>query len=556
MITRPELTRLQESLREAQETLEAIRSGEVDAVVVTGVNGSQVYSMAGADQPYRVYVEQMQEGAVTVSPEALILYCNQRFADMVRRPLEKVISTNLTDYINDSAWKEVAEVFGKEQDVIKHVTTLKDGKQGPLPVTLTASPLPVDGQQMMCLVVTDLTAQQETENYRVAKELAEKASAAKDSFLAALSHELRTPLTPTLIAAAELEQNTALPEKVREQLTVIRRNIELEARLIDDLLDLTRIARGKLELRLALTDVHTVVQGAIAICQAEITSKRLQLRYQAGAVNAVANADGVRLQQAVWNLLRNAVKFTPDGGAVEIRTGNRGGSIFVEVKDTGMGFEPEMAPKLFSAFEQGGKQITRNFGGLGLGLAITRSIMDAHQGKVKAESAGQGRGSTFTLELPTQEARSGRPLLTATLEGMPAVPTPSRPLRLLLVEDHNDTRVALEMILRRAKHHVQAARSAREALALAADQPFDLVISDLGLPDQSGLEMMVQLRDRFGLKGIAVSGYGMEDDVTRSREAGFLHHLTKPISMDGLRKIIADYGKELHESVAEADDAN
>jgi signal transduction histidine kinase/CheY-like chemotaxis protein len=544
LVSREELAKLQDSLREAQETLDAIRSGEVDAVVVSGVNGNQIYSMAGAEQPYRVYVEQMQEGAVTVSGDGMILYCNQRFAEMVKRPLEKVISSSLTEFLTGDAWAEIAAVFGAGQDVIKHVSTLQREANEPLPVTLTASPLPVDQQQMMCLVVTDLTTQQERESYRLAKELAEKASAAKDSFLAALSHELRTPLTPTLMAASELEQNPALPTGVRQQLAMIRRNIELEARLIDDLLDLTRIARGKLELRLALTDLSTVIAGAISICQSEIDEKQIKFRYDPPATHTAVEVDTVRLQQAVWNLLRNAVKFTPRGGTVEVRTGNRGTHVYVEVTDSGMGFDPEVAPKLFLAFEQGGQQITRKFGGLGLGLAITRSILEAHGGTVTGESAGSGKGATFTLLLPASHS---------AMPGDVSEPSTSRiaqgrPLRLLLVEDHKDTRTALELILKRSKHHVRTATSAQEALRLAGHEPFDLVISDLGLPDQSGLEMMKQLRDKFGLKGIAVSGYGMNDDVERSREAGFFHHLTKPISMVGLRKVVADFASQIQTS--------
>lgn len=539
-----ELEATREQLREARETLEAIRTGEVDALVMSGKNGHKVYSLAGAEEPYRVYIEHMQEGAVTASAEGLVLYCNQRFADMLELPLEKVIGSHLPSNLSSVGWGKVSAVVNRRNGVVKHETLLQRASGQPLPVHLTASRLPVGDRTVICLVVTDLTEQKEKAELHVAKEVAEKANAEKDEFLAKLSHELRTPLTPTLMAAGELEHNALLPDKVRQQLAMIRRNVELEARLIDDLLDLTRIARGKLELRLAPTDIHAVVQRAIAICQAEIDGKRLKLRFNASASRTLVEADVVRLQQAVWNLLRNAVKFTPDGGTIEVRTGNDGARVFVQVKDSGMGFNSEMGPKLFCAFEQGGKQITRSFGGLGLGLAITRSIMESHGGTVRGDSPGPNLGAIFTLDLPVHEKADSRakPSVDHELSSLDANQS-ARPMRLLLVEDHNDTRFALELILKRSKHLVKSASSARGALELAAQHPFDLVISDLGLPDLSGLEMMAQLRDRFGLKGIAVSGYGMEEDVARSREAGFLHHLTKPISMDGLRKLIADFSR-------------
>jgi PAS domain S-box-containing protein len=540
-----------EELREVRETLEAIRTGEVDALVMSGKNGHKVYTLTGAEEPYRIYIEHMQEGAVTASADGLILYCNQRFADMLELPLEKVIGSHLPSNLSATSWTRVSAIISRA-GVVKHETWLQRADGRPLPVHLTASRLPVGDHSVICLVVTDLTEQKEKAQLHVAKEVAEKANAEKDDFLAKLSHELRTPLTPTLMTASELEQNDTLPDKVRQQLAMIRRNVELEARLIDDLLDLTRIARGKLELRLAPVDIHSVVQRAIAICQAEIDAKRLKLRLNAAAGRPIVEADVVRLQQAVWNLLRNAVKFTPEGGLIEVRTSNEGERVVIDVKDTGMGFNAETGPKLFCAFEQGGKQITRSFGGLGLGLAITRSIMESHRGTVQGRSDGPNRGATFTLQLPTMEQgamRSTPPRANETNPG-DAKGTP-RPLRLLLVEDHNDTRYALELILKRAKHIVRSASSAKGAMELAAEYPFDLVISDLGLPDLSGLEMMTELRDRFGLKGIAVSGYGMEDDVTRSREAGFLHHLTKPISMDGLRKLIADFGRSLDAQAAQ-----
>lgn len=539
VITREDWLRLQHAFREAQETLDAIRAGEVDAVVVAGKHGDQVYSLAGAEQPYRVYVEQMQEGAVTVTADGMILYCNQRFATMARIPLGRAISAALQPFITAQTWAEISAIFTGEPEVVKCEAVLRDAQGGSLPVLLTSSRLPIGADQVMCLVVTDLTSHHEQAELRLGKELAEKASLAKDSFLAALSHELRTPLNPALIAAVALEQDESLPPGARQDLAMIRRNIELEARLIDDLLDLTRIEQGKFDLQLGVVELHAVVLQALEVCRPEIEAKRQQIALHLDAQTTVTAGDAVRVQQVIWNLLRNAAKFTPEGGSIVVRTTNAASDrLSVEVEDSGIGFAPETAPSMFLPFQQGGRHITRQFGGLGLGLAISRSIAEAHGGTIRARSAGPGRGATFTLELPI---RATAPAPVAA----PSAPAPSAAsagLRLLLVEDHRDTRISMQFLLQRAGYRVAGAETAAEAKALAARQAFDVVVTDLGLPDQSGIELMRELRDRHGLPGIATSGYGMEHDLARSREAGFVHHFTKPINLQQLRRAL----DELH----------
>ena len=538
-ISEQKLRRLQERLREAQETLDAIRSGEVDAVVVHGTKGNQVYSLAGADQPYRVYVEQMQEGAVTVSNDGLVLYCNQRFADMVKQPLERVIGSKIHQYLTPAAWQKLATVFPDGGQVVKHESLLLRLDQNSIPINLTASRLPLEGQSVVCLVVTDLTAHQEQAKLRLAKEVAEKANEAKDSFLAALSHELRTPLTPVLMAATSLTQNPNLPVPVRKELAMIRRNVELEARLIDDLLDLTRVTRGKLEFYVGPINIHAVLHRALEICQADLDAKRQHLVLELNATRTATQGDAVRIQQVLWNLLRNAVKFTGEGGVITIRTRNASpNTITLAVQDTGVGFAPLLAAKLFQAFEQGGRDVTRQYGGLGLGLTISRSIVESHGGTIHGHSDGPGKGAIFTLELPLRAPRALHPGAPDRPEADP-LPKTGPGKRILLVEDHTDTRQSLETLLSKHKHEVKAVASARQALALAATHQFDLVVSDIGLPDHSGLELMAELRDRFGLKGIGLSGYGMEEDIARSRAAGFLYHLVKPIRFDRLEQLIA-----------------
>ena len=533
-ISKKELDRLQEQLQEARDTLEAIRSGEVDAVVVSGSKGNQIYSLTGAEQPYRVYVERMQEGAVTVSDKGLVLYCNQRYAEMVKAPLERVICAGILPHLSADSWEKVSSVFKMNQEAMKHEGTLQCGDGTKLPVHLTASLLPLQDQVVICLIVTDLSLQKRQEELRLAKEVAEEANLAKDNFLAALSHELRTPLTPALMALVLLERNQTLSDSVKEDISMIRANIELETRLIDDLLDLTRIVQGKLELNDEPLDVHALLLRAIDICRPDIEAKQQRLTLHIDAHCSKTTGDTVRIQQVMWNLIRNAVKFTPPGGSITISTQNVDEEkLRVCVEDSGIGFQSENAPKLFAAFEQNGRNITRQFGGLGLGLTISRSIMLAHGGSIQAESAGPKKGATFTIELPLRKSAH-----TSFPASSPSVSSNGQVLRILLVENHDDTRMAIERLLRNLKHEVRSAGSAQEALELATQHEFDLVLSDLGLPDENGLELMSKLRDRFGLRGIAVTGYGMKEDIERSREAGFVHHLIKPIDPNQLGELV------------------
>jgi HAMP domain-containing protein/signal transduction histidine kinase len=366
-------------------------------------------------------------------------------------------------------------------------------------------------------------------------ELAEKARSnlAKDQFLAMLSHELRTPLTPVLASALALESEPALPQEVHESLHMIRRNVELEARLIDDLLDLTRIDRGKVQLNFEVVDAHTLLQNALEICQAEIDRKHLRRSLNLGARKVHLRADPARLQQIFWNLINNAVKFTPSDGQISISTSNTSkGELRVAIADTGLGIESETLPRIFDAFEQGGRT---QLGGLGLGLAISKALVEAHEGTITAQSAGQNKGSTFTLVFPTSEKAAAQ----VTPAVSPRLPE-HQAMRILLVEDHEDSNRSLTNLLRRRGYHVQSALNFQSALDLGTKGEFDVLISDLALPDGSGIDLMQTLQSTRPLLGIALTGFGMEDDVRKSREAGFQHHLVKPIDLNKLDLLIQE----------------
>ena len=367
-----------------------------------------------------------------------------------------------------------------------------------------------------------------------AKEAAEAANQSKDRFLAVLSHELRTPLTPVLMAVEALENDPDLRPDVREDMVMIKRNIELETKLIDDLLDLNRIINGKLRLHLEAVDLNAAVRQVCDMCGPQAQEQGVRLEYELAADAGTVAADPARLQQVLWNLLKNAIKFTPKTGSIHIATGrtaDRGGT--VQVRDSGRGIAPEILPRIFDAFEQGDPAITRQFGGLGLGLAISKALMELHEGSLRAESAGAGQGATFTIELP-----AAPPALAAPALHLPAAGGAAQRLRLLLVEDHHDTARKLQTLLERSGYAVSTAGDVASALELAGRETFDLLISDLGLPDGSGYDVMAGLQKTQPLPGIAMSGYGMDGDVRRSREAGFAEHLVKPIGVPQLRAAI------------------
>src|SRR5712692_80881 len=367
------------------------------------------------------------------------------------------------------------------------------------------------------------------------------ANAAKDQFLALLSHELRNPLSPVIAMVGELEAITPKSRQVRQALEVIRRNVELEARLIDDLLDVTRIAKGKLQLAFEVVDVNEILQRVYEICREDMAKKSIETKFELNAQLVHIEGAPARLQQVFWNLVKNSVKFTPANGRITVATSNTlPEEIQIRISDTGIGIEEEKIGKIFNAFEQGQTSITRRFGGLGLGLAISKSMVDAHHGKIRVESPGKDRGATFIVELKTVAAPAGaengaddeRPVVAENERVI------SRRHRLLVVDDHADTCTGMKMMLARRGYDITVAYSAGAALKKTEQEDFDLLISDIGLPDRSGYELMSELRKSKGLPGIALSGFGMETDVNKARAAGFSEHLTKPINFDRLEQAI------------------
>jgi signal transduction histidine kinase/ActR/RegA family two-component response regulator len=371
---------------------------------------------------------------------------------------------------------------------------------------------------------------------------AETANRIKDEFLATLSHELRTPLT-SLLGWACLLRETALDDKVLNQgLEAIERNAKIQTQLIDDLLDVSRIISGKLNLDVRPIDISSVTEAAINVVRPAADAKSIQLTYRHPQVIAAISGDSARLQQVVWNLLSNAVKFTPEGGRIDVRLECPDAHAKLTVADTGKGITKEFLPQVFDRFRQADSSTTRGFGGLGLGLAIVRHLVELHGGTVHAESPGEGQGAIFSATFPLIAARvesttkSGEHVYngSATLNG----------LRVLVVDDEADARQVISSLIARTGAEVKACETASEALEMLEQWKPDVLMSDIAMPDEDGYSFINKVRalpaNRGGLvPAAAFTAYAREEDRTRALAAGYQMHVAKPISSGQLVAMLA-----------------
>jgi signal transduction histidine kinase/ActR/RegA family two-component response regulator len=383
---------------------------------------------------------------------------------------------------------------------------------------------------------------------------AQESSRLKDEFLATVSHELRTPLTAILGWAHMLRTGQYDGDSAQSAFETIERNARAQAQLIEDLLDVSRIITGKLRLDVRPVDPNSFIEAAVEALRpaAEAKGVRLQKLVDTGAVSV--SGDPVRLQQVVWNLLSNAIKFTPRGGRVQVTLERVNSHVEIAVSDTGSGISPEFLPHVFDRFRQGDQKTTRRHGGLGLGLSIVRHLVEIHGGTVRAESPGEGHGSTFTVLLPVapvypSEPSEGR-VHPAARETLPAFECPDRldGLRVLVVDDEPDTREMLRAGLGLCGAQVTAAGSAAEALSEMAKAPPDVLISDIGMPDEDGYELLRKVRALPAGRGgrvpaIALTAYARVEDRMQALRAGYQMHVPKPVELAELAAVVASLAR-------------
>jgi signal transduction histidine kinase len=366
------------------------------------------------------------------------------------------------------------------------------------------------------------------------------ANRAKDEFLAVLSHELRTPLMPILAWASLLRERKLDPQTIDRGLAAIERSAKLETRIVDDLLDVSRAITGKLQLDMQPTALGSVIQGAMESVRPAADAKRIILDAVSAPDADLVSGDPDRLQQVVWNLLSNAIKFTPRGGRVEVRVARVGEHVRLTVRDDGTGIDPAVLPRLFERFWQADSSSTRTHGGLGIGLAVVRHLVELHGGTVRADSAGKGRGAIFTVTLPAMALPDARgdadpAPITASLHG----------LKVMVVDDDLDTCDTIGAVLESAGAEVRTCASAQDALRVMDDWVPDLLVSDLAMPGDDGFALIRRVRERRADEGgrmvaVALTAYGRSEDRARALSAGFQMHLRKPIAPSHLVNVVAN----------------
>ena len=685
---------LRARLHEAEQTLEAIRSGHVEALMVSTPEGPRVFTLEGADHRYRRLVETMSEGALLVSASGMILYSNAAFATMVTARLETVVGRAFGDFVdarsrpssagllaaartrpaaaevmlrtsagspvsaylsmspNDDdepgvsiivtnlvAQKRNEEVVASERlasaildqtaeaiivcdtngivtrasraarelaadhalrqhvfvsfpilaadgtaksqhpasralagEVVASVEMMLDiGGRDPLPVLCTAVPLVYEGGEILgCIMsITDIRVRKRAEAERAvlheaerrartsaerARSEAEASNRSKDEFLATVSHELRTPLN-AIVGWSRLLSDDAMPEERRRHaIDVIRRNADAQARLIEDLLDVSRIISGQMRLDVKTVEPVKIITAVIESVRPALDAKAITLDVVLDADDPTVLGDEARLQQIIWNLLSIAVKFTPRSGRIRISLRRLDEAIEIVVEDNGEGIPREFLAFAFDRFRQADGGISRSHGGLGLGLAISRHLVELHGGKISVTSEGLGHGSTFTVSLPSSALRETPPPPEATPISEPE-PTSLHlegadltGVHVLVVEDDPDSRELLVSILQKCGARVSDARSGEDALDIFEAGPPDVLVSDIGMPDMDGYALIRRIRARGaeagqGVPALALTAYARTEDRRRALAEGFQMHLAKPADPSEFATAVASLAK-------------
>ncbi len=497
----------------------------------------------------------MGEGLFTLDNEGRVTFMNpaaQRLfgwtlTEMLGRKMHNVTHHSHPDGspfpIEDCAGLKVLRE-GKMLTEYEDIFIRKDGSF--FNVVYSSSPLRGDGKVTGVVVVfRDISDRKQAEEERArllqaereARADAERANQLKDEFLATLSHELRNPLN-VVIGYAEIlrRSDNQKPDFVVKAAETIRRNALAQAQLVSDLLDLSRLQMGKLSLNKKPSSLSTIIKDAIETVRDEANAKPVSLSIELDPEVMVVEGDPVRLGQIAWNLLNNAIKFTPAGGQVTVRLARDDGHAVITVEDNGQGIVPEFLPHVFEIFRQADASIVRKQGGMGIGLALVKQLAELHEGSVKAESEGVGKGARFTVRLPLYQAG-----VSALPQARTGATGALKAKFILVVDDSPETTEMLGKLLELEGAFVDSARSGKEALQIAHQKNFDLVISDISMPEMDGYELLKKLRaipQMADIPAVALTGYGRSNDVERALDEGFAEHLTKPLDLDELLIIV------------------
>ena len=481
---------------------------------------------------------------LTLGKDGTIRSANLAAAELFEQERSRLITRKLSGFVHEQDRQRLAEYLGQGSGSRRGCELrLMLANGGVAPVQLWArSSWRRPGVQHVTLLdlrERELDAWEKRQLLDVARQT-RAALDSKDQFIAMLSHELRTPLTPVLAAAAVLKNAPGFSNHERDLCSVIERNVAAEARLIDELLDATGIARGKVRVQRRPLELHALVQECVDTITPQAEHKGISLRFLPAAERSWVNGDALRLRQVVSNLLTNAVKFTPPGGQVCLRSWNSGEQLALEVEDDGVGFEPQQAAQLFTAFERL-EGAPANQAGLGLGLTICKGLVELHGGHVTASSPGPHRGARFVVQLPSVMAPvAAEPPTQGEPERLAKVTSDVVPRRrILVVEDHGDTADMMQELLEAHGYSVVPADSIAAARAVDLSR-IDAIISDIGLPDGSGFELLSTLQRESGQPAIVLSGHGMPSDIKRSELAGFDRHFIKPIDFGELLRALDD----------------
>jgi signal transduction histidine kinase len=515
---------LRARLAEAEDTLRAIRQGEIDALVVEGPEGSRIYTLYGADEPYRVLVEEMNEGAVVLTSRGCILYANARFAAFAGEPLESVVGSSFARFLRPSDRAEFDDLL-RTGSGWRRCTLIGSGS-GLFDVRLSLNTTsPASGGQLN-LVVTDLTELAEATSGR---ERAERESRTKDEFLTVLAHELRTPLGAISNASQALQFTRADGERASLH-EMITRQVRHVSWLVDDLLDVERVVAGKIRLDRRPLEIAGAVRRAVAICAGgPSTDSRISISTEPLWIEA----DAGRLQQVLTNVVGNAMKYTPADGRIGISVGADGGDAVITVKDSGLGISPKLLPFIFDLYVQADRTLDHARGGLGIGLSLVRRLVELHGGTVSAASDGDGCGTTITVRLKQLPAAAESPSVW--------VPASVESRRVLLIEDNAESRALLGKVLELAGHQVYDVVDGVRGLDLLNVVYPEVGIIDVDLPNMDGYEVAKRIRShphgRTMLLLALTDGSGGSE---HSSEHAFDHRLVRPIDFECLVRLVCD----------------